>query len=419
MPFEVECVCGKAIRVRDELVGRRARCPGCGELMVLENKLAAPPKAVEPRISVTPKVTRAPEPPARLGTGRRERPALRSISRQWNRRYWFLALALIPLFFSLVGKDEDFETRLKRTKEKASAQVRQRLEELEEHGSKEQFLDAAPERRIDGALTAWNTKTHWFFAAGSAAAFCVLFVVLFGVKTEDLWPFIFVGLFTGTAGIFLLLAVQWIAFATSGTWVRGGGKLVILFLIIKLIGFSYSAALDPENGFVLSFVGFTAGVGLCEELCKALPLMWHVRNSSTLDWRGLCLWGLASGIGFGVSEGVTYSSDYYNGISTGGIYVVRFVSCVALHAFWAAAIGIVLSRRRQTVQGDLNFFELALPTIQILAVPMVLHGLYDTLLKRDHGFLACLVALVSFAWLAWQIEQERSTDAPEAATVAA
>ena len=43
---------------------------------------------------------------------------------------------------------------------------------------------------------------------------------------------------------------------------------------------------------------------------------------------------------------------------------------------------------------------------------MVLHGLYDTLLKKDMNVWALVIALASFAWLAFQIERTRG-DMPE------
>lgn len=52
---------------------------------------------------------------------------------------------------------------------------------------------------------------------------------------------------------------------------------------------------------------------------------------------------------------------------------------------------------------------------------MLLHGLYDTLLKKDHEALALLVAVVSFGWLAWNIELmlKKERDDPEAAMAVA
>ena len=52
--------------------------------------------------------------------------------------------------------------------------------------------------------------------------------------------------------------------------------------------------------------------------------------------------------------------------------------------------------------------QLAVFTLRMLAVPMVLHGLYDTLLKKDMNVSALGIAVVTFGWLAIQIEMARS-----------
>src|SRR5207253_1104088 len=105
-------------------------------------------------------------------------------------------------------------------------------------------------------------------------------------------------------------------------------------------------------GFWGNFFGFTFGVGLCEELCKLFPLLWYVRQRGKFSWRTAVRWGLASGIGFGVSEGISNSSDTYNGFCGVDVYLLRFVSCVALHAVWSAAVGVSLNRHKESVKGD-------------------------------------------------------------------
>src|SRR5262249_22488374 len=144
----------------------------------------------------------------------------------------------------------------------------------------------------------------------------------------------------------------------------------------------YRAAMDPENGFLLSFFGFTLGVGFCEEATKALPLLWHFRKTGGLDFRGACMWGLASGIGFGVAEGVMYSSDFYNGVHGPEMYIVRFVSCVALHAVWSASVALTIHARQSDFQNARRWFEYLAALLRSAVVPMILHGLYDTLLKK-------------------------------------
>ncbi|MFL5241331.1 MAG: PrsW family glutamic-type intramembrane protease [Gemmataceae bacterium] len=197
----------------------------------------------------------------------------------------------------------------------------------------------------------------------------------------------------------------------------GRSIIVLIFYIVKFIGFSYRAALDPDNGFLLSFLGFTLGVGFCEELVKALPVLWHYRERNNQSWRGAFLWGLASGAGFGIAEGIMYSSRYYNGFAGPGIYFVRFISCVALHALWSGSVGISVRRRREMMQQGEEWYDYVFALFLIIGVPMVLHGLYDTLLKRGEMLqngMALAVAIATFGWLAFQMalggQQERRAE---------
>src|SRR4029078_8724068 len=95
-----------------------------------------------------------------------------------------------------------------------------------------------------------DTAAHWLYALLSAGAFWGLILLLFPLgkaSSKQIW---IAGIFVGTIGILLLLGLQWTAMATQGTWIRGRGILVILFYIIKFIGYSYQAADDPSNGFL-------------------------------------------------------------------------------------------------------------------------------------------------------------------------
>lgn len=187
---------------------------------------------------------------------------------------------------------------------------------------------------------------------------------------------------------------------------------MVIFYLVKLIGFSYRAAMDPENGFILSFLGFTAGVGFCEELCKALPVMFFLRGSSNAGWRAACLVGMASGIGFGISEGITYSTDYYNGVAPFSTYLLRFASCVALHAIWAAAVAILMRENQDYLFHDgLDWGDAGSFILHYLLIAMVLHGLYDTLLKRNFELAALAIAVGSFAWLGWLVWSRRREEA--------
>jgi len=395
--IRVQCWCGAELKAPARLAGKNAKCSKCGAAV----RVPSPTEDVEVSLAM-PSAPPPPSPPVRRA-----------------RRYlpWLLALTLIPLVMSVFTPDDDVKARLQRTF-KANPDVVARGEK-DEFKTLDDVLMALPEHRIEGALLPRDTWTHWVFAGLAAAALWGAILLLYplgNATSAQLWK---IGLFTGTIGILLLLGIQYVAVWTQGMVLTGRGVIVVLFWILKFIGFSYRAALDPSNGFFLSMLGFTFGVGFCEELCKSIPLIWHFRRKATLDLAGAMAWGLATGVGFGVSEGITYSSDFYNGIQTGSIYVVRFVSCVALHAVWSASSAIFICRRQQEFRDVDSWYEWFIPALKVLAVSMVLHGLYDTLLKRDMEIAAVLAAAASFAWFLWFADRSLRAEAAEAAPATA
>ena len=255
-------------------------------------------------------------------------------------------------------------------------------------------------------LLAKNSWGHWGLAGLAALLFLSYFCFAYPRGNATVGQLLRVGLFTGTIGIVLLYAVQILAALATRFRIYGRGLLMLIWLILVALAFSYSAAENSENGFILSFIGFTLGVGLLEELCKLLPLIWHFRRGGELDWRGACIWGLASGAGFGVSEGITYSARYYNGAATLEMYLVRFISCVALHAAWAGSAAILLYRRQGDLQGDIEKSHWVKVLAPVLIGPMVLHGLYDTLLKKEMALWALLAGAASFVFFVWLQERE-------------
>jgi hypothetical protein len=396
--IKVECLCGAVLKAPASLAGKNAKCPTCGQ------EVRVPDRADVMESIVT---ASAPPPPP-------PSPPVRGVRRVLP---LFFTLTIIPLVMSLFS-DTDIDERLQSTISNNPKILEQLDKETYDspNEARTAFAMALPDHRIEGAFLPRDTWTHWLFAGVAAAALWGAILLLYplgNATSAQLWK---IGIFTGTVGILLLLGLQYVAAFTQGWNIMGRSILVIVFYIVKFIGFSYRAALDPENGFLLSMLGFTFGVGLCEELLKSLPLIWHYRGKATLNLRGAIAWGLATGVGFGISEGITYSSDYYNGFSTAGIYVVRFVSCVALHAVWSGAAAVLIYRRQQEFRDVESWWGWAVPVLKVLAVVMVLHGLYDTLLKRDMEILALLTAVASFAWFFWYAERVARLDEPESAS---
>ena len=142
---------------------------------------------------------------------------------------------------------------------------------------------------------------------------------LFPIGHARIPHLLLIAAFTGTGGIGLLLGFQWLAFRMP--LFTGGSIITLLLDFVWLIGQSYALTFG-KHGFVVSFLGFTAGVGFCEEACKAIPIIYIARRHGFSSWRTAMLLGLISGVGFGASEGITYSSDYYNGVSGPEMYLV-------------------------------------------------------------------------------------------------
>ncbi len=316
-------------------------------------------------------------------------------------RYWLLSLALFPLVFSLFRPDDNVEQRFKDTLQHLPVaqkeKIKSAMQEDDEESGLSKLLSLFPDGRIEGAHLPRNSHTQWFYAIVSAAIYWAIILLLFPLGNAKASHLLLSGLFTGTIGILILLGFQWVAFHTGGVWIRGGGMIALFMLILKVIGLCYQLAHDPSSGFALSLVGFTFGIGLCEEVCKGLVLFYMFRDRTKLDWRGACVWGLASGVGFGVTEGIMYAG-MYNGLMRYDIYLIRFISCVALHGIWAAAVGLSAYRNQAELRESKWY------VVKICFVPMLLHGLYDALLKQEYPDGAVLVALCSFAWLAYQFE---------------
>jgi RsiW-degrading membrane proteinase PrsW (M82 family) len=442
MAITFVCECGKTLKAGDDLAGRKTRCPQCSSVVTIPKPEVDPdpvPPEPEPAdspydLEYSPKPFSAsaygPEPdldegPKQPRTTFSQAPAAKAIvskpakpsaggeSSLLEYSYLLLAFALIPLVFSLLGKQDkdDLKERFARSIAQASPEEQKRIESIFSRGevTLDEALTALPGGKLDGAHLARNSSVHWVYAAIAAVAFLLLLGMFFSVERANPAHLLGIGAFTGTVGIIFLLLVQFCSnFRLRGIHGRGGVIMLVL-LILTFIGWSYDSANDPDSNFYLSAFGFTFGVGLCEEFTKAIPLFFYFKGQAQMGWRGACLWGLASGIGFGVSEGIMYSSRYYNGFSGIDIYLVRFVSCVALHAMWSGSVGIAIARNVDDYERVEDAAGFGLFMLRMLAVPMVLHGFYDTLLKKDMNVWALAVALLSFAWFAWQIEHARGT----------
>ncbi|MFM7423970.1 MAG: PrsW family intramembrane metalloprotease [Elainella sp.] len=166
-----------------------------------------------------------------------------------------------------------------------------------------------------------------------------------------------------------------------------GIPLLLLFQQVPPFRTLYHAI---NHGLLFRLVGFILGVGVLEELCKALPVYLLLYRPNRLnDPLSAAFYGAMSGLGFAIAEGVAYSFRYASGLSRGqldlGSYVaantIRFVSLPLFHAILAGIVGYFIGL---SVINPSRCSALCFVGVLIAAT---LHGLYNTFAGGLPGLL--------------------------------
>jgi len=148
------------------------------------------------------------------------------------------------------------------------------------------------------------------------------------------------------------------------------------------------------------WAGHLVGVALVEEVAKLFPLyfLWPAR----LRPRAMMFYGLVSGLGFGIYEGVAYQSSYnlqvsfMDGIVTqegAGLYymlnILRITSLPFLHAMWTGIAGYFLGLAAQFPRRPGGALLAA------VIVPSTLHSTYNTFSTGLAGVIVALVTVLA------------------------
>ena len=173
-------------------------------------------------------------------------------------------------------------------------------------------------------------------------------------------------------------------FATSQVEYK---KVIFLFFLSQITAlvlvnvqafppFSFFYGLTESSSFFGRMIGYVCGVGVTEEAIKAIPLLYFLRNAKepTIP-QTLVYYGLISGLGFGLLEGVLYQTTTNVDLSYNIAFfmnIARLTTLPFLHAIWSGIAGYFLSFAYLYPKNRQGLYVLA------IAVPAVLHGLYDT-----------------------------------------
>lgn len=164
-------------------------------------------------------------------------------------------------------------------------------------------------------------------------------------------------------------------------------KSIKIFFLVQLLIFSsfylfrlqeinpFYNLIEDKRSFLENILGYIFGVGFFEESLKLLSVYFIIKKSSEpLLPQTVVFYGLISGIGFGVFEGILYQTGINSELEYNDSFfmnIARLTSLPFLHAIWSGISSYFLS------------FALLYPTnryslwILAIIIPSILHGLYD------------------------------------------
>jgi RsiW-degrading membrane proteinase PrsW (M82 family) len=220
-----------------------------------------------------------------------------------------------------------------------------------------------------------DKKLIWLASIGLAPAFLITFT--FGTLLTYYAISLYFSLIWGIFFYYMFSTKQ---VTTRNTVILFFLTQITAFILVNLQRFpplSYLYAMTESGNFFLQLIGYTLGVGVTEESIKALPLLFLLRTTKEpLVPQTLVFYGLISGIGFGVLEGVIYQTTTNTTLSYDAAFfmnVARLTCLPFLHAIWAGIAGYFISFANIIPKYRQSLYALA------ILIPAILHGIYDTL----------------------------------------
>ena len=149
-----------------------------------------------------------------------------------------------------------------------------------------------------------------------------------------------------------------------------------LLIIQRVPPWTYLYTMAKASNLPTRFLGMFFGVGVHEELCKATVLFWLVRRpGKLLIPQTVVFYGMISGLGFGIYEGVAYQQKVNRlaGVDTAYfLNIARLTSLPFLHAVWTGIAGYYVAFAALYPRRRFGLWVLAITT------PALFHATYNT-----------------------------------------
>jgi protease PrsW len=153
-------------------------------------------------------------------------------------------------------------------------------------------------------------------------------------------------------------------------------SVAVLMLIQNIPPWTALYAMADSDVFLVKALGMFFGVGIHEELCKAAILFVLVtRPGNLLIPQTVVFYGLMSGLGFGIYEGVSYQQTVNKTQGIDMAYflnIARLTSLPFIHAIWTAIAGYFIAFAALYPAKRYGLWLLA------ITIPAFFHAVYNT-----------------------------------------
>jgi len=153
-------------------------------------------------------------------------------------------------------------------------------------------------------------------------------------------------------------------------------SIAVLLLLQKIPPWSLIYPFATSGNFLSRALGMFFAVGINEEICKAAVIFWLVRRpGNILTPQTVVFYGMISGLGFGIYEGVAYQQNVNRaqGVDVAYFYnIARLTSLPFLHAIWTGIAAYFISFSALVPKKKHGLWILA------IVIPASLHAIYNT-----------------------------------------
>lgn len=153
-------------------------------------------------------------------------------------------------------------------------------------------------------------------------------------------------------------------------------SIAVLLVLQSIPPWSLIYPFANSGNFFSRALGMFFAVGLNEEICKAAIIFWLVRRpGSILTPQTVVFYGMISGLGFGIYEGVAYQQtvNRAQGVDTAYfLNIARLTSLPFLHAIWTGIAAYFISFSALVPKKKHGLWILA------IVIPAALHAIYNT-----------------------------------------